>query len=83
MTQSAIMRGRRLHLPDAPGIESFYNSDEKTGKIEKKTYFYKAMICPNRMMLFLHIKELVHSLINQRRCFWCIKLVCANSMNDN
>ena len=53
------MRGRQtLYLQDAPGIESFYDSDVKTGNIENKTN--QAMECPDIILLFLYIKELVH-----------------------
>ena len=52
------MRGRQpLYLPDAPEIESFDDSDGKTGNIENKTN--QAMECPDIILLFLYIKELV------------------------
>ena len=49
------MRGRRpFYLPDAPGIESFYDSDVKTGNIENKTN--QAMECPDIILLFMYVK---------------------------
>ena len=52
------MRDSSRYLPDAPGIERFYNFGVK---LRIKTN--QATICPNIMMLFMYIKLLVH-LIN-------------------
>ena len=41
-----------------PGIESFYDSDIKTGNIENKTN--QTMECPDIILLFLFIKELIY-----------------------
>ena len=52
------MRDRTNVYQKASGIETFYMYDVKTVTIEKKTN--QAMMCPNIMMLFMYIKQLVH-----------------------